>query len=326
MRTILVTGGAGFVGSHACKALARSGYCPVTFDNLERGHHWAVKWGPLERGDLRDERVLRRAFETWKPWGIMHFAAYAYVGESNVDPLKYYDNDVGGTANLLKACAAYECKKFIFSSSCATYGIPSQLPLTEDHAKQPVNPYGYTKLVVEQMLRDAEAAHGIRHVALRYFNAAGSDPDRELEEMHDPETHLIPLVLFTTMGRLSSIKVFGSDYPTPDGTCVRDYVHVSDLADAHVAALDWLAAGQASSAFNLGNGCGFCVADVVQTAQEVSGLTIKSHLAPRRFGDPPALISDSTKAQKLLGWKPKFPDLSQLIDHAWKWFRDGTPR
>ena len=326
MRTILVTGGAGFVGSHACKALAQAGYCPVTFDNLERGHHWAVKWGPLERGDLRDERVLRRAFETWKPWGIMHFAAYAYVGESNVDPLKYYDNDVGGTANLLKACAAYECKKFIFSSSCATYGIPSQLPLTEDHAKQPVNPYGYTKLVVERMLRDAEAAHGIRHVALRYFNAAGSDPDRELEEMHDPETHLIPLVLFTTMGRLSSIKVFGSDYPTPDGTCVRDYVHVSDLADAHVAALDWLAAGQASSAFNLGNGRGFCVADVVQTAQEVSGLTTKSHLAPRRFGDPPALISDSTKAQKLLGWKPKFPDLSQLIDHAWKWFRDGMPR
>jgi len=293
MRTILVTGGAGFVGSHACKALARAGYCPVTFDNLERGHHWAVKWGPLERGDLRDERVLRRAFETWKPWGIMHFAAYAYVGESNVDPLKYYDNDVGGTANLLKACAAYECKKFIFSSSCATYGIPSQLPLTEDHAKQPVNPYGYTKLVVEQMLRDAEAAHGIRHVALRYFNAAGSDPDRELEEMHDPETHLIPLVLFTTMGRLSSIKVFGSDYPTPDGTCVRDYVHVSDLADAHVAALDWLAAGQASSAFNLGNGRAFSVADVVQTAAEVSELTIKR---PRR---PTALRRSAGANQRL---------------------------
>ena len=325
MRTLLVTGGAGFVSSHACKALARAGYTPVTFDNLERGHDWAVKCGPLERGDLRDEKALRRAFERWNPCGVMHFAAYAYVGESNVDPLKYYDNNVGGIANLLKACAAYECKKFIFSSSCATYGIPSRLPLTEDHAQQPVNPYGYTKLVVERMLRDAEAAHGIRHVALRYFNAAGSDPDRDLGEMHNPETHLIPLVLFAAMGRQPAIKIFGSDYPTPDGTCIRDYVHVSDLADAHVAALDWLAAGQASSAFNLGNGRGFSVADVVQTAEQVSGLTIKRHLGPRRSGDPPVLISDSTKAQELLGWEPKFPNLSEQIDHTWKWFRDGMP-
>ena len=291
MWTILVTGGAGFVGSHACKALARSGYCPVTFDNLERGHEWAVKWGPLERGDLRDEKVLRRVFETWKPWGVMHFAAYAYVGESNVDPLKYYDNNVGGTANLLKACADYECKKFIFSSSCATYGIPSRLPLTEDHEQH--NPYGCTKLVAERMLRDAEAAHGIRHVALRYFNAAGSDPDGGLGETHDPETHLIPLVLLAALGRQPSIKVFGSDYPTPDGTCVRDYVHVSDLADAHVAALDWLAAGQASSAFNLGNGRAFSVADVVQTAAEVSELTIKR---PRR---PTALRRSAGANQRL---------------------------
>jgi UDP-arabinose 4-epimerase len=326
MRTILVTGGAGFVGSHACKALARAGYSPVTVDNLERGHDWAVKWGPIERGDLRDEEVLRQAFETWKPCGVMHFAAYAYVGESNVDPLKYYDNNVGGTATLLKACAAYECKKVIFSSSCATYGIPSRLPLTEDHAQQPVNPYGYTKLVVERMLRDAEAAHGIRHVALRYFNAAGSDPDGEIGEMHDPETHLIPLVLFAAMGRQRSIKIFGSDYPTPDGTCVRDYVHVSDLADAHVAALDWLAAGNGSSSFNLGNGRGFSVAEVVQTTEQVTGLTIKTELAPRRSGDPPVLISDSSRAQKLLGWDPQFPDLSRQIDHAWKWFRNGMPR
>jgi len=325
MRTILVTAGAGFVGSHARKALARAGYCPVTLDNLERGHQWAVKWGPIERGDLRDEKVLRRVFETCKPWGVMHFAAYAYVGESNVDPLKYYDNNVGGTANLLKACAAFECRNFIFSSSCATYGIPSRLPLREDDPQQPVNPYGYTKLVVERMLRDAEAAHEIRHVALRYFNAAGSDPDGELGEMHDPETHLIPLVLFAAMGRQPSIKVFGSDYPTPDGTCVRDYVHVSDLADAHVAALHWLAAGHISSTFNLGNGDGFSVAEVIQTAQQVTRLTIKTELAPRRSGDPPVLVSDSTKARNLLGWRPNFPHLSQQIEHAWRWFRKGTP-
>jgi UDP-arabinose 4-epimerase len=325
MRTVLVTGGAGFVGSHACKALARAGHTPVTFDHLERGHDWAVKWGPLERGDLRDEKVLRRAFESWKPWGVMHFAAYAYVGESNVDPLKYYNNNVGGTANLLTACAAFECKNFIFSSSCATYGIPSRLPLTEEDPQQPVNPYGYTKLVVERMLRDAEAAYGIRHVALRYFNAAGSDPDGELGEMHDPETHLIPLMLFAAIGRQPSIKIFGSDYPTPDGTCVRDYVHVSDLADAHVAALDWLAAAKASSSFNLGNGRGFSVGEVVRTTEQVTGLTIRTEPAPRRSGDPPVLISDSSKARKLLGWKPKFPDLRQQIDHAWKWFRDGMP-
>jgi UDP-arabinose 4-epimerase len=325
VRTILVTGGAGFVGSHACKALARAGYSPVTFDNLERGHDWAVKWGPLERGDLRDEKALHRVFERWKPWAVMHFAAYAYVGESNIAPLKYYDNNIGGTAKLLNACAAFECKNVVFSSSCATFGIPSHLPLTEDAAQHPVSPYGYTKLVVERMLCDADAAHGTRHVVLRYFNAAGADPDGELGEMHDPETHLIPLALLAALGRQPSIKVFGSDYPTPDGTCVRDYVHVSDLADAHVAALDWLAAGSGSSSFNLGNGRGFSVAEVVHTTEQVTGLTIKTELSPRRSGDPPVLISDSTKAQNLLKWEPRFPDLSQQIDHAWKWFRHRGP-
>jgi UDP-glucose-4-epimerase GalE len=252
----------------------------------------------------------------------MHFAAYAYVGESNVDPLKYYDNNVGGTVNLLRTCAACDCKNFVFSSSCATYGIPTQLPLTEDHEQVPVNPYGYTKLVVERMLRDTEAAHGIRHVALRYFNAAGSDPDGEIGEMHDPETHLIPLVLLAAMGRRPSIRIFGGDYPTPDGTCVRDYVHVSDLADAHVAALDWLAAGEASSSFNLGNGQGFSVRDVVRTTELLTGSTIKTEMSPRRPGDPPVLISDSTRARKLLGWQPNFPDLGQQIKHAWRWFCD----
>jgi UDP-arabinose 4-epimerase len=322
MDAILVTGGAGFVGSHACKALARAGYFPVTFDNLERGHEWAVKWGPLVRGDIRDESDLRRAFEEWRPWAVMHFAAYAYVGESNLEPTKYYDTNVGGTAKLLKACAAYECRNVVFSSSCATYGIPARVPLTEADPQQPINPYGYTKLVVERMLRDAEIAHGIRHVALRYFNAAGSDPDGELGELHEPETHLMPLVLFTALRRRASIQILGNDYETPDGTCVRDYVHVSDLADAHVAAIDWLAKGESSNSFNLGNGHGFSVAEVVRTAEQVTGLPIRTEMCPRRPGDPPTLVSDSTKARQLLGWKPKFPAVKDQLAHAFRWFRD----
>jgi UDP-arabinose 4-epimerase len=325
MKTILVTGGAGFVGSHACKALSRAGYLPVTFDNLERGHEWAVKWGPLERGDLRNETDLLRVFEAWRPWAVMHFAAYAYVGESNAEPSKYYDNNVGGTSKLLQACAAFGCDNVVFSSSCATYGVPERVPLKENDAQKPVNPYGYTKLVVERMLKDAEAADGMRHVALRYFNAAGADPDGELGESHRPETHLIPLVLFAAMGREPSIKIFGNDYPTPDGTCVRDYVHVSDLADAHVAAVEWLAAGHASDSFNLGTGRGFSVAEVVTTSEKVTGRKVRTEICPRRPGDPPILVSDSGKAHAVLGWTPKFPELDQQIMHAWTWLRDKTP-
>ena len=281
-KTILVTGGAGFVGSHACKALAKAGYQPVTFDSLERGHQWAVKWGPFERGDIRNEEDLRRLFDTWRPWAVMHFAAYAYVGESNLEPLKYYDNNIGGSAKLLKTCAAFECRNVVFSSSCATFGVPDRLPLTEDDPQRPVNPYGYSKLVVERMLRDAELAHGIKSVALRYFNAAGADPAGELGELHEPETHLIPLVLFAAMGHLPSVKVFGNDYSTVDGTCVRDYVHVSDLADAHVSAVEWLAAGRKSDSFNLGNGRGYSVAEVVRMVEQVTGLAIKAEVCPRR--------------------------------------------
>jgi UDP-arabinose 4-epimerase len=317
---ILVTGGAGFVGSHACKALALAGHEPITLDNLERGHEWAVKWGPLERGDLRNEEDLRRAFETWLPSAVMHFAAYAYVGESTAEPLKYYENNVGGTAKLLKACAEFGCKNIVFSSSCATYGVPARLPLKEDDPQDAINPYGYTKLIVERMLKEAGAAHGIRHITLRYFNAAGADPEREIGEAHEPETHLIPLVLFAAMGLNPSIKVFGNDYPTPDGTCIRDYVHVSDLADAHLAAIDWLAAGKQSESFNLGNGQGFSVADVVRTCEKITGLPIVTEMCPPRPGDPPTLISDSQKAQKLLGWKPKYPRLEQQVGHAWHWF------
>jgi UDP-arabinose 4-epimerase len=325
MKTILVTGGAGFVGSHACKALARAGYLPVTFDNLEHGHERAVRWGPLERGDLRNETDLHRAFAARRPLAVMHFAAYAYVGESTIDPLRYYDNNIGGTAKLLQACAAFDCRNFVFSSSCATYGIPERLPITEATAQNPVNPYGYTKLVVERMLKDAEAAHGIRHVALRYFNAAGADPDGELGELHVPETHLIPLVLFAAMGRERSVNIFGNDYPTPDGTCIRDYVHVSDLASAHVAALDWLAKGNPSQSINLGNGRGFSVAEVVRTAEKVTGRPVQAEMYARRAGDPPVLVSDSSKARELLGWTPRYPDLDRQIAHAWAWFRDKMP-
>jgi UDP-arabinose 4-epimerase len=325
MKSILVTGGAGFVGSHACKALSRAGYLPVTFDNLERGHEWAVKWGPLERGDLRNEKDLLRVFDAWRPWAIMHFAAYAYVGESVTEPGKYYDNNVGGTAKLLEACAAFGCEKVVFSSSCATYGVPERLPLKEDDAQDPVNPYGHTKLAAERMLKAAETAHGLRHVALRYFNAAGADPDGELGELHQPETHLIPLILFAAMGRERSIKIFGNDYPTPDGTCIRDYVHVSDLADAHVAAIEWLAAGHVSDSFNLGIGRGFSVAEVVTTCEKVTGLSVRTEMCPRRPGDPPVLVSDSGKARAMLGWTPKFPDIDAQILHAWTWLRDKSP-
>jgi UDP-arabinose 4-epimerase len=323
MKTILVTGGAGFIGSHVCKALGRAGYLPVTLDNLERGHAWAVKWGPLEQGDLRDERILERVFEEWRPEAVVHLAAYAYVGESTAKPLDYYRNNIGGTANLLKACVGFSCKRVVFSSSCAVYGVPARLPLTETHPQQPINPYGYTKLVVEQMLRDAEAGYGIRHVVLRYFNAAGADPSGELGEVHEPETHLIPLVLLAAMGRYDSVKIFGDDYPTADRTCIRDYVHVNDLADAHLMALEWLAAGRGSECFNLGSGQGVSVGEVIRTSERITDKRITTEICPRRTGDPPVLISDTTKATYLLGWKPQIPDVEQQIAHAWRWFSGG---
>jgi len=324
-KTILVTGGAGFVGSHTCKALARAGYIPVTFDNLERGHRWAVKWGPFEQGDIRSASDLERAFQRWRPHAVIHFAAYAYVGESIQQPTRYYDNNVGGTAKLLAACAAHSCSNFVFSSSCATYGLPAALPVRENEEQKPINPYGYSKLIVERMLKEVEAAHSIKHVILRYFNASGADPDGELGELHFPETHLIPLVLFTAMGLRPFVKVFGNDYSTPDGTCIRDYIHVSDLADAHVAAISWLAEGHQSDTFNLGNGQGASVSDIITASEQVTGSVIKSHICDRRPGDPPVLVSDSTKARTQLNWSPRFPKLDQQIGHAWNWFRVKMP-
>jgi len=326
MKNILVTGGAGFIGSHTCKALVQAGYTPITYDNLERGHRWAVKWGPFEQGDLKSDHDLQNTFERWKPWAVLHFAGYAYIGESVRDPIKYYETNIGGTAKLLAACAAFKCRNFVFSSSCATYGVPARLPLKEDDAQNPVNPYGFSKLVVERMLKDVEAAHGIRHVTLRYFNASGADPDGELGEFHQPETHLIPLVLFAAMGRRPTVKIFGNDYPTRDGTCVRDYVHVSDLADAHVAAINWLETERTSHSFNLGNGYGFSVNDVIKVSEKVTGVSIKTEISFRRAGDPPMLTSDPTKARQMLGWNPKYPKLDQQIAHAWQWFRNEMPK
>jgi UDP-glucose-4-epimerase GalE len=315
---VLVTGGAGYIGSHACKALAARGYVPVTYDNLSRGNEWAVKWGPLERGDINDAEKLGIVIKKYQPAALMHFAAYAYVGESVEHPLLYYRNNVAGTASLLQAVLEYKSIPVVFSSTCATYGVPTVLPIAEDHPQVPINPYGYSKLFVERMLIDMSAAHRLPWVALRYFNAAGSDPDGAIGEAHDPETHLIPLVLLAARSG-TPVRIFGNDYDTPDGSCVRDYVHVSDIADAHVKALDHLLDGGASCALNLANAHGFSVREIIAAAEAVSGRGIPTEVAPRRTGDPPILVGDPTRAQTVLRWKPQRSDIKLQIGDAWRW-------
>jgi UDP-arabinose 4-epimerase len=317
-KTILVTGGAGYIGSHACKSLAQSGYIPVSYDNLIYGHEWAVQWGPLEIGDIADRTKLDEVIRKYKPAAVMHFAAFAYVGESMENPGKYYRNNVSGTLTLLEAMRDHHIDKIVFSSSCATYGIPDKIPIPENHPQHPINPYGHSKLMIEQILRDFESAHGLRSVALRYFNAAGADPDGETGEAHEPETHLIPLVLDAAAGKRPSITLFGNDYDTPDGTCIRDYIHVTDLARAHVLALNLLATGSPGTAYNLGNGNGFSVRQVIDKAKLVTGKNIREQMGARREGDPPALIGDSTKAINELGWKPQFASLEEIIESAWR--------
>ena len=316
---ILVTGGAGYIGSHTCKALARGGYLPVSYDNLVYGHEWAVKWGPLEVGDIGDRGRLDAVLEKYRPRAVLHFAAYAYVGESVDNPGKYYRNNVAGTLSLLEAMRDHGVEEMIFSSSCATYGMPLEIPIPETHPRQPINPYGASKLMVERMLADFHHAHGLHSVSLRYFNAAGADPDGTVGEDHDPETHLIPLVLDAAAGRREAITVFGDDYDTPDGTCIRDYIHVTDLADAHVLALKFLEENSVCDAFNLGNGQGFSVTEVVDTASRVTGRDIPVAIGPRRQGDPPRLVGDAARARKELGWQPNHADLEQIIGDAWKW-------
>jgi UDP-glucose-4-epimerase GalE len=315
---VVVTGGAGFIGSHACKALAKQGYTPVVYDNLSRGHRDAVRFGPLEVGDLADGSRLRAVLERHRPIAVMHFAAFAYVGESVENPLLYYRNNVAGSISLLQAIIDFQPLPFVFSSTCATYGVPTRLPITEDHPQRPINPYGTTKYMVERLLADVGATHRMPWVALRYFNAAGSDPEREIGERHHPETHLIPLVLRAARHQ-TPIKVFGDDYETPDGTCIRDYVHVCDLADAHVLALKYLLNGGESCAVNLANSHGYSVKEVVAAATRVTGLSIPVQTAPRRPGDPPTLVGSPARAYELLGWQPSKSDLDRQIADAWAW-------
>ena len=319
MTNVLVTGGAGYIGSHTCKALALAGYTPVTYDNLVYGHEWAVKWGPLETGDILDKARLSQVLEKYQPKAIMHFAAYAYVGESVQNPGKYYRNNTAGALSVLESASDHSINKLAFSSTCATFGAPSKVPIVEDETQSPINPYGASKLMVERMLSDFDIAHGMRSASLRYFNAAGADPDGEIGEDHNPETHLIPLVLDAACGLRPAITVFGHAYDTLEGPCIRYYVHVCELADAHVLALRALEDGASSLAVNLGNGHGFSVKEVIDTAQRVTGRSIPVEYGPRREGGPPALVGDATTACNLLGWQPRLGALDDIIDTAWKW-------
>jgi UDP-arabinose 4-epimerase len=316
---ILVTGGAGYIGSHTCKLLAASGHTPVVFDDMSQGHDWAVKWGPLEQGSLNDPARLAEVFALHDVGAVVHFAASALVGESMTNPGKYFRNNALGTFNLLEAMRAADVNTFVFSSTCATYGDPVRVPIDESHPQAPVNPYGESKLMVEKMLRWYGECHGLRWMALRYFNAAGADPEGEIGEDHDPESHLIPLIIGGTLGLRPPVKVFGSDYPTPDGTAIRDYIHVLDLADAHLRALDLLQSGTPSQAINLGTGHGHSVRSVIEAVSQVSGRNVPYEMAPRRAGDPPELVADPSRARKVLEWTPRYADIRTTVEHAWKW-------
>ena len=316
---VLVTGGAGYIGSHACKALARAGFQPVVFDNLSTGWTGAVQWGPLVRGDLMDREAIDAALAEHRPVAVMHFAALSLVGESMQDPGRYWRVNVGGALNLLEACAAAGVRNFVFSSTCATYGDQDGVLLIEQTPQRPINAYGGSKLAIEQMLQDFGKAAGISHVIFRYFNVAGADPEGETGEQHVPETHLIPLMLDAVAGKRPALTVFGTDYPTPDGTCVRDYVHVTDLADAHVLGLKRLLDGKGNGVFCLGTGRGFSVREVIEASRMVTNREVPVVIGERRAGDASALVSSSTHAIKELGWEPQHSTLRQMIGDAWAW-------
>jgi UDP-arabinose 4-epimerase len=320
-RSVLVTGGAGYVGSHACKALARAGYRPVVADNLSRGHREAVRWGPLIEADITDQSRLAATLREHQVAAVMHFAAYAYVGESVVDPAKYYRNNVSGTLALLEAMREARVDTIVFSSTCATYGTPLDIPIRETAPQLPVNPYGETKLAVERALRWYGEAYGLRWVSLRYFNAAGADPDNEIGEMHAPETHLVPLILQAALGQRSHVDIYGTDYPTADGTAIRDYIHVQDLAEAHLRALEHLGAGGDSVALNLGTGHGYSVREVVRVAKAISKRNVPCRDAARRPGDPPALVADASLAAEVLGWRPRVSALETIVGTALAWHK-----
>lgn len=316
---VLVTGGAGYIGSHTCKALYQAGFEPVVFDNLSTGHRWAVRWGPVVKADLSNRSAIVSALQEYRVEAVIHFAASAYVGESIQNPRKYFNNNVVNTLNLLEAMLDAGVRYIVFSSSCATYGIPEHIPISEDHPQRPVSPYGESKLFVERALRWYGEAYGLRWVALRYFNAAGADPEGELGEVHNPETHLIPLAIQAALGRRPYLEIYGTDYPTPDGTAIRDYVHVTDLAKAHVLALTYLLNGGESTALNLGTGRGHSVREVVGAVERVSCRRVLVREGPRRPGDPPALVAEATRAKAVLGWEPGFRSLDAIVETAWHW-------
>lgn len=321
MGQILVTGGAGYIGAHTVKRLAQAGYETVVLDNLSTGHRDFARWGNFIQGDVCDAAVLDLLFGSRKIDAVVHFAAASQVGQSVLTPLFYYQNNVQGAVTLLAAMRRHKVDTLVFSSTCAVYGPPFDGLLTEDHGIRPLSPYAHTKRMIEQILEDCSRADGLRALCLRYFNAAGADPEGEVGERHLPETHLIPLVLQTALGQRESIQIFGEDYDTPDGTAIRDYIHVQDLADAHVLALAHLRSGGASGAFNLGNGQGHSVRQVVEAARAVTGLDIPVRLAPRRAGDSPRLVGDATRAREVLGWRPQFADIAGIIRTAWDWHR-----
>jgi UDP-arabinose 4-epimerase len=323
---ILVTGGAGYIGSQTCKALAASGYTPITLDDLSAGHRSAVKWGPLVVADIGDPARVSHTIKRYDVKAAIHFAAHAYVGESVLNPRKYFSNNVSKTIALLDTLFGAGVTKFVFSSSCATYGTPQELPITEDHPQQPINPYGESKLFVEKILHWYERAYGMRHIILRYFNAAGADPDGEIGEEHIPETHLVPLVIASALGVSPAIEIFGTDYCTADGTAVRDYVHVCDLAAAHIKALDHLFAGGASAKVNLGTGLGYSIREVISTVEAVSHRVVPVVEGHRRLGDPPALIADPQLGQSLLKWRPLKSDLRTIVADAWAWHQTCLPK
>ncbi|MBK0325760.1 UDP-glucose 4-epimerase GalE [Rhodobacteraceae bacterium F11138] len=323
MKTVLVTGGAGYIGSHACKALKAAGYVPVTYDNLVTGWQDAVKFGPFERGDLLDRARLDQVFAQYEPVAVMHFAALSQVGEAMTAPGRYWRNNVEGSLTLIEATVAAGCLDFVFSSTCATYGEHDNVVLDEDTVQMPLNAYGASKRAIEDILRDFETAYGLRHVIFRYFNVAGADPEAEVGEFHRPETHLVPLMLDAIDGKRDALTVFGTDYDTPDGTCIRDYVHVCDLVDAHVLGLKWLQDGKGSNVFNLGTGTGFSVREVIDRSRSVTNREVPFVIGARRGGDCTKLVSGSVRAERDLGWSPERSTLDQMIADAWRWHQTG---
>jgi len=319
MQHVLVTGGAGYIGSHTCKVLAQRGLTPVVLDNLVYGHREAVRWGPFQAGDIADAELVRRLVREYEIDALVHFAAYAYVGESVQQPDKYFDNNVVRSLKLLQAARESGVRHVVFSSTCAVYGLPATVPISEAQPPAPVNPYGETKLFVERALHWLGEAHGLRWMALRYFNAAGADPDGELGEEHDPETHLVPRVIQAALGEIPAVDIYGTDYPTPDGTAIRDYIHVCDLAAAHANALAYLVGGGDSQAVNLGTGAGVSVREVVRAVESIAGRPVPVRETVRRPGDPPVLVADASRAQRLLQWSARHSGLESILDTAWRW-------